>query len=119
MPHWLKFVLLGAFLLLLASVPLAMQPDYGALEGVVSNEQGPVAGATIEARNVMTGAVMRVVSDQRGYYRFDRLRAGRYSLWVQAPRHDSVWVARVVVERGESARQDVLLRRIESSASTG
>lgn len=107
MPRWLKYVLLFLTLMLIASVPLAMQLESGSIEGVITDNHAPLAHASVEARNVMTGAVHRVESDDWGNYKVEGLRSGRYSLWVQAPGHESVWIREVIVERGQATRKDV------------
>jgi hypothetical protein len=114
MPRWLKFVLLMLALLFLASLPLARQFETGSMEGVITNAQGPVAQAAVEARNVMSGAVFQVESDAEGRYKLEYLRPGRYSLWVRAPGHDSLWIPQIFVERGEVARKDVRLEKTRS-----
>jgi hypothetical protein len=109
MARLFKYVLLAALLLFLVSIPLAMQTEEGSLMGVVSDERGPVVNAMVEARNVMSGAMTQTFSDVQGRYSFPRLHAGRYSLWVRAEAHNSVWIPRVVVERGQVTREDVRL----------
>jgi len=109
MPRWLKYLLLISILLLIGSIPLAMQIETGSIQGTIADDHAPLAKATVEARNVMTGAVIRTESDIEGHYRIEGLRAGRYSLWVQAAGHDSMWIPEVVVQRGGTARKDVNL----------
>jgi hypothetical protein len=112
-----KFALLIAFLLLLVSIPLAMQRDTGGIEGLITNQHGPLAKASVEARNVMSGVVFRAESDAAGHYKLASLPPGRYSLWVRAPLHDSEWIREVVVERGRITRHDVHLGISQSGAS--
>jgi hypothetical protein len=117
MTRGLKFGLLILILLLLVSVPLAMQFETGSIEGVITNERGPIAKASVEARNVMSGAAFRTESDAVGHYRLENLRAGRYSLWVGAPGHDSMWIRQVIVERGQTAHSDIHLGRSHTTTS--
>ena len=111
MPQWLKFVILALILFLVTSIPLAMQFENGSIEGFITDQSGPVAGASVEARNTTSGDVLRTTSDATGYYKVWKLRAGWYSLWVQVEGHDSVWIQRVAVERGQPAREDVRMCR--------
>jgi hypothetical protein len=104
----LKYALLIAFVLLLASIPLAMQRDTGGIDGLIADEHGPIAKASVEARNTMSGVVFRAQSDAAGHYKVS-LPQGRYSLWVKAPEHDSQWIREVVVEQGRTTRRDVRL----------
>jgi hypothetical protein len=101
--------------LLLASLPLAMQRETGSIDGLITNEQGPIAKASIEAKGVMSGTVFRTQSDQGGYYKLESLPQGRYSLWIKAPEHDSVWVREVIVNHGRTTRRDVHLGKSRPS----
>jgi hypothetical protein len=106
MPVWIKYVLFTLILLLIASAPLAMQFETGSIQGVITNDLGPVARAFVEAHNVTTGANAHAQSDAHGAYKLDDLQAGRYSLWVQAAGHDSIWLPVVIVERGRVTHLD-------------
>ncbi|HVZ15562.1 MAG TPA: carboxypeptidase-like regulatory domain-containing protein, partial [Terriglobales bacterium] len=96
---------------------LAMQFETGTIQGVVSDDQGPVAKASIEARNVMSGAVTKTESNSRGEYKLDDLHYGRYSLWVQAPAHSSTWILKITVEKGKVTRRDIHLLRDRTTTS--
>ena len=117
MPRWLKYVLLALILMLIASIPLAMQFDAGSIQGSIRDNIGPVAKASIETRNVMTGSLTRAESGAGGNYKLEGLRAGRYSLWIQAGGRDSVWIREVIVERGQTTRKDVDLTRIPTTTT--
>lgn len=114
MPRWLKFVLFALLLLLLTSIPLAKQFETGSIEGLITDDRGPISDASVEARNMMSGAVFRVRSGADGAYEFEDLKAGRYSIWVNARGCDSAWIPGVVVERGQTTRRDIQLSRIRS-----
>ncbi len=117
MTRGLKFGLLILILLLLASIPLAMQFETGSIDGADMNELGPITKASVEAHNVMSGAVFRTESDTVGHYKLENLRAGRYSLWVGALGHDSTWIRQVVVERGQTTHTDIHLSRSHTTTS--
>jgi len=117
MPRGLKYVLLALVLLLIGSVPLAMQFDTGSISGTVIDENGPVANASVEARNIISGVQAQTTSDPSGRYLLGGLRQGRYSMWVRAPRHDSVWVAKVIVLSGQTTTRDVYLKQWDQSLS--
>ena len=114
MARWLKMTLAAAVFLLLAATPLAREFDTGSIEGLIMNNRGPVAHAMVEARNVMSGATFCVESDKDGHYKVAELRAGRYSLWVNAAGHDSIWIPQILVERGATVHKDVFLARAPS-----
>lgn len=107
MPRWMKFVILTFFPLILAM----QSSDNGTIEGYVSDEVGPVTKAAVEARNIVSGVVLRMETDASGYYLFESLGAGRYSLWVRAENRSSYWIPRVTVSHGQVVRQDVRLTR--------
>ncbi len=111
----LKFALLTMVVVLLASVPFARPFDVGTLEGLITSGRGPVEDASIEVRNVMSGAMFRTESDVVGHYELDNLRPGRYSLWVEAVGHDSVWIPQIVIARGEITHKDICLDRPRSA----
>ena len=109
MRHKMKYVLLFVILLLAVVFPLALQYRTGSLEGTVADPRGPIAGASVEARNLMTGAVLRVNTDATGHYELKGLRVGRYSLWTEAGGHEPLWILQVFVEPGQATHRDILL----------
>lgn len=109
MPRWMTFVVLILLLFLLASLPLAKQFETGSIQGTITDQLGPVAQASVEARNVVTGDMLYASSDRAGFYRLESLRPGRYSLWVQARSHDSLWIQQIAVDHGETVRHDIFL----------
>jgi hypothetical protein len=121
MQGWLRYAVLAFALLLAAIWPLTRETDHAAIEGQITNQSGPLAGASVEARNVTGGSVVRAVSDANGYYRLGDLRPGRYSLWITAEGHYSALIERLAVDRGETVRRDVRLNRTVkvSSIETG
>jgi len=111
MPRWLKIAVLALAFLLLASIPLAQQFGTGSIEGTITDIKGPLANASVEARNLLTGAVLDVPSDAGGQYILQHLQPGPYSLWIEARGHDSLWISRVVVEAHQTTRQDAYLNQ--------
>src|SRR5690348_3233144 len=99
--------MVALLLLGVAAIPLAMQRPAGALEGVITDETGPIAGVTVELTHSLSGAIARTVSDRRGGYRVTELQRGTYSLWITEAAHESVGIPRVFVENGETAHLDV------------
>lgn len=96
---------------LIVAMPFLLQPETGSIEGTVSSQWGPVGGASITARNMMTSEVTVTKSGPTGSYRVADLPRGRYSLWVEAAEHDGLMLFQIPVERGEVTRRDVLLKR--------
>ena len=110
----LRYAVLIALVLLLAIIPLAMQRDTGGMDGLITDEQGPIAKASVEARNVMSGTDFRAQSDATGHYKLQSLPQGRYSLWVKASEHDSEWIREVIVEHGRTTHRDIRLGKSQS-----
>jgi hypothetical protein len=104
MPRWPAYFIF-------ATVVVAKPFDTGCVQGTITNESGPVVKASVEIRNIMTGFLIHTESDAHGAYTFSSLRAGRYSLWVQAPGNDSVWIPDVFVENGHITHEAVRLDR--------
>jgi len=95
--------------LLIAAFRIITSSDTGSIEGIVTNQYGPVASAAVEARNIMSGTVARIETEADGRYVLAGLRPGRYSLCVEAKNGDAVWIPRVIVESGQVAHQDIYL----------
>jgi hypothetical protein len=93
------------------ALPFLLQPETGSIEGTVSNQWGPLAGASVTARNMMTSEVTVTKSGPAGSYRIADLPRGRYSLWVEAADHDAMMLFQIPVERGTATRRDVLLKK--------
>jgi hypothetical protein len=111
MPRWYTYVLLILLLFVLASFPLAKQfePETGSIQGLISDQLGPLPQASVEARNLATGATLYAESDPAGLYILDNLHPGRYSLWVTARYHDSLWIQQIAVEHGQTVHHDIFL----------
>jgi hypothetical protein len=74
-----KVLTLATLLTMLVAWPAAAQETTGSIEGVVRDPAGAVlTGATVE----LAGPAGRLVTvtDERGEYRFPRLRSGRYTV---------------------------------------
>ena len=116
MPRWLKYTIFGSILLLAASFPLARQLDFrdrqtGAIGGRITSDGRPVAEASIETRNLMSGTIVRTNSEADGRYLVEDLEPGRYSMWVRKADYNAVWIPRIIVNPGAIATRDVALKR--------
>ena len=85
------------------------QSDYGTITGSVSDTAGsPVAGASIQAKNVETGVAYKASSDRSGNYTLSQLPPGRYELTATSMgfkryQHKDV----VVIQAGQTQRADI------------
>ena len=107
----IKKLVAAATLILIGAFPIELQKRTGSLEGVVVDQWGPVAAASLTARHLIKGVTAHGRSDVHGYYRIDDLPPGNYSIWIEASGHDSMWVMRVQVECGRAAQQNVFIRK--------
>jgi Carboxypeptidase regulatory-like domain len=86
------------------------QSDRGTITGTVSDPAGAViANATIEARNVATGAVYPVASSATGNYTIAQLPAGVYELSVNVPGFKKYVRGGLQVEVAGTDRIDITL----------
>ncbi len=82
----MRIVVLLACLLALSGMPFAdlhAQQDMSSIEGTVTNAAGtPVADVPVILINPSTGAQMTAMTDRNGYYRFDNVAPGRYTVRI-------------------------------------
>lgn len=97
------------FVLLVGTVPIAMQPSTGSIEGLITDDFGPIENAAVEAVHLTGSSVAHATSDRFGHYRLEGLLRGTYNLWITAPLHDSVSIPKVFVEIGEITVKDAHL----------
>src|SRR5262245_17948824 len=85
------------------------QSDSGTITGSVSDTaRAPVAGVSVQAKNVETGAVYKAASVQSGSYTLSQLPPGKYELTatsfgIKGYEHKGI----VVVQAGKSERVDI------------
>src|SRR3989442_3739354 len=90
----------------LVAVPAAFaQTDRGTITGTVSDATGAVIpGASIEAKNVRTGAVYTAGSSETGNFTLPQLPAGTYEVSGLLPRFKKFVRARITLQVGHGAR---------------
>lgn len=111
-------VLVAMALVVAGAIPMLMQTSTGHIEGIVTDERGPVAGASIEAHHLLMGKSRRTSSDEQGMYHLDRLERGTYSLWITAVGHMSVEIPRVFVESDTPTRLNIRLGTLRSQSAS-
>ncbi len=83
----------------------------GAISGYVGDAGGAaLAGASVEARNVATGARIAATSGSRGEFLIPSLAAGDYEVTLDYNRFSSVTLAPVTVQVGEETAVEARLR---------
>src|SRR5690242_21235234 len=86
------------------------QTDRGTITGTVSDATGAVIpGATIEAKNVATGAVYQAGSSETGNYTLAQLPAGTYELSAGLPGFKKFVRSGVIVSVATVLRIDITL----------
>src|SRR5437762_5924833 len=86
------------------------QTDRGTITGTVSDATGAVIpGATIEAKNVATGAVYQAGSSETGNYTLAQLPAGTYQVSAALPGFRNFVRTGVIVSVATVLRIDVTL----------
>jgi hypothetical protein len=65
-----------------ATPQMNMADHRGAVQGRVTNDSGPVAGATVSAVHQETGATFTATTDAQGAYNFAALPPGKYDISV-------------------------------------
>ncbi|PWU10309.1 MAG: hypothetical protein C5B51_04510 [Terriglobia bacterium] len=97
--------------LLTLAVTAFAQSDRGTITGTISDPAGAViANATVEARNVATGAVYNGASSATGNYTLGQLPVGTYELSVAVPGFKKYVRTGLVVEVAGTLRIDAALQ---------
>lgn len=118
--RWIQYMLLATLVLLLTSVPLAMEFELGNYGRCDHERLWP------HTRSLRSGPQC----DDRGLYEcgvgmlavitsWNIFKAGRYSMWVQAAGYDSLWIARVILGHAQTVHWDVYLERAQKGIPSG
>ena len=84
----MKRIAFAGWILMICAVSTALfaQTNYATLGGTVSDASGAlIPGVTITARNVDTGIVTVVISNETGAYQFAALQPGKYRVTAELP----------------------------------
>ena len=111
--------LLVTICVLLMALAAVAQTDRGTITGTVSDSTGAVIpGASIEAKNIGTGAVYTAGSSETGNYTIAQVPAGTYELSVTIPGFKRFVRPGVIVEVARVVRIDTALARISQRFPT-
>jgi len=101
--------------MLLSSLAALAQSGVGVITGVVSDpDRAVVANATIQAKNVATGAIYKAVTSPNGDYTLSRLSPGSYELSINLPGFKAYEQRNIALQAGQTLRTDI---RLEDSGS--
>ena len=107
---FLGFVLTALVMLAFGS-PAAAQQPVGSISGVVTDAKGGViAGATVTATSLVTGAARVVQTNQSGFFLVPTLLPGEYKLTVEYSGFARYELKQVMVEVGQIARANPTLQ---------
>lgn len=77
------------------------------VEGLVTlNGQTPLANAKIGLENEARGTHLQRQTDASGYYLFEGVLPGPYTIWAEASGYGCILIPHLIVERGRQVRQD-------------
>ncbi len=109
---------LRASVFLLAAVAAFAQSDRGTITGTVTDPAGAVVpNASLEAKNVQTGAVYQAASTQTGNYTIAELPVGQYTLTATAAGFKKYSHENLTVPAAQTIRVDVALQVGSASES--
>jgi hypothetical protein len=88
----------------------AFAQDSGTITGRISDTFGePVSGASIQVKNMATGALQKTTSKATGDYTLDGLASGKYELSVRSPRMKIYVRPDIAVGTAQPVRVDITL----------
>jgi hypothetical protein len=97
-------------LLVIAVASASAQSTTGDISGTVRDQSHAILpGATVEVRNLETGATRSIVTDSEGRYRALNLAPGRYSVNAELSGFSKAEVGEVVVQIGRDHTVDLTL----------
>jgi hypothetical protein len=95
-------------LFLLATFTLGVdRTKTSSVEGFITlNGQTPIANATVGLQNEARGTHLQRQTDTSGYYLFEEVMPGPYTIWAEATGYGCILIPRLIVERGQRVHQD-------------
>jgi hypothetical protein len=107
----LAIVVLLFFPMLFSSITAVAQNRVGIITGVLSDDdRAVVPNVPVQAKNVVTDEIYKVVSSSSGTYTFSGLPAGTYELSVSVPGFQRYEKRNIILEAGQTFRADIPLR---------
>lgn len=107
-----KLFLIATSVMLVVAPLRNGHPDRASLGGRVTDEDRlAVASATVSARNIFSGESEYTTTGTGGFYKFDAMKQGRYSVFVEAEGYGTTWVPTVFLVRGQHTELDITLAR--------
>jgi hypothetical protein len=105
------FLFLATLSVLVCSLPLFSQANYGRILGIVTDQTGGViSGATVTVIDTQRGVARTLTTDQAGEYNAPTLIPGTYTVRVEAQGFKKLERQNIVLEVGKDVRVDVTVQ---------
>src|SRR6185312_6075667 len=112
-------VVLAILFLMAVAIPGLAQVLKGSISGTAADPQGAVlAGATVKATNLATGAVFNTTSDSSGLFRFNLIPAGEYKVEISAQGFKTNAVQNVAVVAGRDSGLGAIKLQVGEASTT-
>lgn len=112
-------VVLAILFLMAVAIPGLAQVLKGSISGTAADPQGAVlAGATVKATNLATGAVFNTTSDSSGLFRFNLIPAGEYTVEISAQGFKTNAVQNVAVVAGRDSGLGAIKLQVGEASTT-
>ncbi len=86
---------------------LATGPTRSSVDGLVTlNGISPLPDVTVGLEGLANGRHWQAKTNASGYYLFEDVRPGAYSMWADARGYGCILIPRVAAHQGERVRQD-------------
>ena len=99
--RWWAGCLAGLVLIAVGSIPVAAQGTTAGIQGTITDDTGPLPGASIVAKDTGSGFTYEAFADGVGFFALKGLTPGTYEITVAMrstsprPRPSSCWSARM------------------------
>ncbi len=111
-------VILPVWAILIFFVPASAQTSRGAITGVVRDQQSVViAGAPVELANAATNVARSTLTNELGFFRFDAVDLGEYSVTVRQPGFQTLAKRSIPVLANQTVTLDFPLEVGETSTT--
>ncbi len=106
----MKKVLIGILFILVSSMLISAQTSRGTVSGIIKDPNGAVIpGAQITLTNTDTTVTRTSVTNDEGFYRFDAVDLGTYSLTVAAQSFGTATKTNIIVNANQTSSIDAEL----------
>ena len=106
----MKKLLFSILLIVVSSTIILAQTSRGTVSGVAKDPNGAVIpGAEVTLTNLDTAVVRSVVTNDEGFYRFDAVNLGNYSVSIAAPNFGTAIKNGIIVNANQTSEVNVEL----------